>query len=220
MKKLTTLCMAFFAVLVVTSCNKMKNTFGFFPDMDSKEAVEAAKDLVKDNVKSDEWKILSVRMGEQGCDQLTNKFDNVSVTMLNKSGQAFSQTFFIKSTQDPTSLDPETIDIPDPQPLDLDKVLDPNVVLKNIETAKKMVPKEFVFRSMSSYEVTSLNKYNLGTIVLNVVEADESKRTQSNAGRKTEVFYQLIFTMEKDGSIRCRDLEDYADAQAEGEVTE
>lgn len=217
MKKITLLCMALFAVFAVVSCDKFKSATEAISGvikMDTKECIEKVSEIVQENVNTNDWKIVKISISED-CStdgKLENKFSSISVDLVDKNGEAYTQSYIYNpsvisdlSTASTTFYKADPKDI---EPIDVKKALDPERVLKVINDAKSMIPQEYEFLALESYEITNTNKDCTEEFTFAVVDKDKNKRYVSNAGKKSLVYYELNFKVNNDGKLTCTDLEE------------
>lgn len=211
--KATTLALTAF---VVSACNLVGN-LGTLA-MDSEDAVKKVKKLVTDNIDTGEWKIIGLSWNEGGGNgQLANDLNSgfVSVNMVKKDdGREYSQSFIGQLHYKPTAPDPNTRR---DTPLEYDKItpidvakLDPAAIVSQLEEAKKMLPEQYVFKSLASYEmdatvpseITGRGEYSdqqTAEFVMNVVE--KGKETVTSAGQTSIVYYEVTFEVAPDGTL-------------------
>lgn len=206
--------------LAAASCN---GTGGFGQlAMDSPEAVTKVKELVTENVSPNEWKLVEVGWTEGNSDneKLSNNLNQgyVSVKMVKSNGQVFTQSFIGQLGWKPSDITPdhwydEGLDYAKTTPIDASK-LDPSAIVKYIDAAKKMVPAEYEFKSLGSFEITAgipagssgkgeyTDKQTIN-FTLNVTE--KGNETVSNAGTTSTIYYELHFEVDADGQLTMKE---------------
>lgn len=209
--------MALFAVFAVVSCDKFNSATEAISGvikMDTKECIEKVSEIVQKNVNTNDWKIVKIRIVED-CStdgKLGNKFSSISVDLVDKNGEAYTQSYIynpsVISDLSTASTAFYKADPKDIEPIDVKKALDPERVLKVINDAKSMIPQEYEFLALESYEITNTDKDCTEEFTFAVVDKDKNKRYVSNAGKKSLVYYELNFEVTNDGKLICTDLED------------
>lgn len=90
MKNFQKVCMLAFAAILLAACSKsaLKDLGGV--KMDTESAVEKAKSIAADNIKPDQWKVISLSWSEgSGRDELTNNISFISYEMVDKDGRVW-----------------------------------------------------------------------------------------------------------------------------------
>lgn len=194
-----------FAAILLAACSKsaLKDLGGV--KMDTESAVEKAKSIAADNIKPDQWKVISLSWSEgSGRDELTNNISFISYEMVDKDGRVWDQSFMSDLGWKASELsdagwekwhkDLNAKDVPA-----IDKAnLNPADILKDIDAAKALIPAEFEFKSMDSYTMNTYDDPKV-SIKLNVIE--KGKETVSNAGQTSTVFYELDFRKNAKGKM-------------------
>lgn len=205
MKNFQKVCMLAFAAILLAACSKsaLKDLGGV--KMDTESAVEKAKSIAADNIKPDQWKVISLSWSEgSGRDELTNNISFISYEMVDKDGRVWDQSFMSDLGWKASELsdagwekwhkDLNAKDVPA-----IDKAnLNPADILKDIDAAKALIPAEFEFKSMDSYTMNTYDDPKV-SIKLNVIE--KGKETVSNAGQTSTVFYELDFRKNAKGKM-------------------
>lgn len=194
-----------FAAILLAACSKsaLKDLGGV--KMDTESAVEKAKSIAADNIKPDQWKVISLSWSEgSGRDELTNNISFISYEMVDKDGRVWDQSFMSdlgwkaselsdagweKWHKDLNAKDVPAIDMANLNPAD---------ILKDIDAAKALTPEGYEFKSVDMFEMNTYDDPKV-SIKLNVVE--KGKETVSNAGQTSTVFYELSFKKNKDGKM-------------------
>ena len=205
MKNFQKVCMLAFAAILLAACSKsaLKDLGGV--KMDTESAVEKAKSIAADNIKPDQWKVISLSWSEgSGRDELTNNISFISYEMVDKDGRVWDQSFMSdlgwkaselsdagweKWHKDLNAKDVPAIDMANLNPAD---------ILKDIDAAKALIPEGYEFKSVDMFEINTYDDPKV-SIKLNVVE--KGKETVSNAGQTSTVFYELSFKKNKDGKM-------------------
>lgn len=205
MKNFQKVCMLAFAAILLAACSKsaLKDLGGV--KMDTESAVEKAKSIAADNIKPDQWKVISLSWSEgSGRDELTNNISFISYEMVDKDGRVWDQSFMSdlgwkaselsdagweKWHKDLNAKDVPAIDMANLNPAD---------ILKDIDAAKALIPEGYEFKSVDMLEINTYDDPKV-SIKLNVVE--KGKETVSNAGQTSTVFYELSFKKNKDGKM-------------------
>lgn len=205
MKNLQRVLMLALAAIMITACSKsgLKDLTGV--KMDTESAVEKAKSIAADNIKPDQWKIISVSWTEgMGRDELSNNVSIFTYEMVDKDGRVWNQSFMSDLGWKATELTDagwekwhKDLNAKDVPAIDMTN-LNPAEVMKDIEAAKALIPAEFEFKSMDSYEMNTYDDPKV-SIKLNVVE--KGKETVSNAGQTSTVFYELDFRKNAKGKM-------------------
>lgn len=206
--------------LTATSCNGAGG-FGQLA-MDSPEAVTKVKEVVSENVKPDEWKLVDLEWneGNGNNEKLGNNLNqgNISVKMVKANGQVFTQNFLGQMGWKPTDISPdhwydEGLDYAKITPIDVSK-LDPAAIVRHIEAAKKMIPAEYEFKSLARFEITAgipsgsngkgeYTDRQTMSFMLNVTE--KGNETISNAGTTSTIYYELNFEVDADGRLTMKE---------------
>lgn len=194
-----------FAVVLLSSCGKsgLKDLAGV--KMDSQGAVEKAKSIAADNIKPDQWKVISLSWSEgSGRDELSNNVSIFTYEMVDKDGRVWNQSFMSDLGWKATELSDagwekwhKDLNAKDVPAIDI-AALNPAEVLKDIEAAKALIPAEYEFRSVDSYNMNTYDDPKV-SVKLNVVE--KGKDTISNAGQTSTVFYELDFRKNNNGKM-------------------
>ena len=204
MKNLQRVLMLALAAIMITACSKsgLKDLTGV--KMDTESAVEKAKSIAADNIKPDQWKIISVSWTEgMGRDELLTTFLFLPMRWLTKTdacGTSRSCLTWLEATE-LTDAGWEkwhkNLNAKDVPAIDMAN-LNPAEVMKDIEAAKALIPAEFEFKSMDSYTMNTYDDPKV-SIKLNVIE--KGKETVSNAGQTSTVFYELDFRKNAKGKM-------------------
>ncbi len=214
--KLTSLIAATAIATAVSSCG---GGLGFGKiAMDSEEAVNKVKDIVTESVNPSEWKLVEIEWNEGTSDRekLGNDLGqgSIFVKMVRANGQVFTQGFVGQLGFKPTDLSPdhwydEGLDYDKVTPIDASK-LDPAAIVAQIDKAKSMIPEDYEFKSVASYEITAgipasssgKGEYTTAQTAefrVNVVE--KGNETVSNAGSTSIIYYEIDFDVDADGNV-------------------
>lgn len=173
--------------------------------MDTEDAVEQAKEIAEDNIKPDQWKIISVTWSEgSGNKELSNEATMFTYELIDKAGRVWSQSFTAENgweASKPTdagwdkwhkNLNPK--DVPG---IDIANI-NAAEVIRNINAAKKLIPAEYEFRSTHSYTMNTYDDPKV-SVKLNVVERGSGY--SANGGQASAVFYELDFRKNAKGKM-------------------
>lgn len=173
--------------------------------MDTEDAVEQAKEIAEDNIKPDQWKIISVTWSEgSGNKELSNEATMFTYELIDKAGRVWSQSFTAENgweASKPTdagwdkwhkNLNPK--DVPG---IDIANI-NAAEVIRNINAAKKLIPAEYEFRSTHSYTMNTYDDPKV-SVKLNVIERGSGY--SANNGQASTVFYELDFRKNAKGKM-------------------
>lgn len=205
MQKFHKVFMLTMTVILFAACGKsgLKNLRGV--KMDTEDAVEQAKEIAEDNIKPDQWKIISVTWSEgSGNKELSNEATTFTYELVDKAGRVWSQSFTAENgweASKPTdagwdkwhkNLNPK--DVPG---IDIANI-NAAEVIRNINAAKKLIPAEYEFRSTHSYTMNTYDDPKV-SVKLNVVERGSGY--SANNGQASTVFYELDFRKNAKGKM-------------------
>ena len=205
MQKFQKVFMLAMTVILLAACGKsgLKNLRGV--KMDTEDAVEQAKEIAEDNIKPDQWKIISVTWSEgSGNKELSNEATMFTYELVDKAGRVWSQSFTAENgweASKPTdagwdkwhkNLNPK--DVPG---IDIANI-NAAEVIRNINAAKKLIPAEYEFRSTHSYTMNTYDDPKV-SVKLNVVERGSGY--SANGGQASTVFYELDFRKNAKGKM-------------------
>lgn len=173
--------------------------------MDTEDAVEQAKEIAEDNIKPDQWKIISVTWSEgSGNKELSNEATMFTYELIDKAGRVWSQSFTAENgweASKPTdagwdkwhkNLNPK--DVPG---IDIANI-NAAEVIRNINAAKKLIPAEYEFRSTHSYTMNTYDDPKV-SVKLNVIERGSGY--SANDKQASTVFYELDFRKNAKGKM-------------------
>lgn len=207
------------AACVAALCNGCGSLGIGGPKMDTAEATTLVKETVMKNIDRSQWKIHNIRWQEG--EELGNDLLQVTVGLVNPSGECFTQSFILsgpaKGTvselrqatgrnrvefEKVTGIDPETID--------------PAAIQQQYEAAKAMIPENYTFKSIGSYEIGETlssgvelfdRGKNVGAIEtdfgVNVTE--NGKEMVESAGKRSIQYYEVMFKVLPDGSVEMEE---------------
>lgn len=230
MRKLT-LRMLVIALLatVFASCGKMSGALGMNDiDMDKEEAVTKVKEVITKNVDATKWKIVEISWSES--DKLSNSIGYINLQLVDKEGNISSQSFSLNNEHEfvanevKESITPKvarnTLVFEEVKGIDVNK-LDGQQILKQLEAAKALIPADYNFKSIESYNITEdvrrLTKMShLSKIKDTKVYGKQNVNLKINTTKKeegTEVkgrqiitnYYTIPFIVKEDGSVEIRE---------------
>lgn len=205
MQKFQKVFMLAMTVILLAACGKsgLKNLREV--KMDTEDAVEQAKEIAEDNIKPDQWKIISVTWSEgSGNKELSNEATMFTYELIDKAGRVWSQSFTAENgweASKPTdagwdkwhkNLNPK--DVPG---IDIANI-NAAEVIRNINAAKKLIPAEYEFRSTHSYTMNTYDDPKV-SVKLNVVERGSGY--SDNDKQASAVFYELDFRKNAKGKM-------------------
>lgn len=205
MQKFQKVFMLAMTVILLAACGKsgLKNLREV--KMDTEDAVEQAKEIAEDNIKPDQWKIISVTWSEgSGNKELSNEATMFTYELVDKAGRVWSQSFTAENgweASKPTdagwdkwhkNLNPK--DVPG---IDIANI-NAAEVIRNINAAKKLIPAEYEFRSTHSYTMNTYDDPKV-SVKLNVVERGSGY--SDNDKQASAVFYELDFRKNAKGKM-------------------
>lgn len=205
MQKFQKVFMLTMTVILFAACGKsgLKNLRGV--KMDTEDAVEQAKEIAEDNIKPDQWKIISVTWNEgSGDKELSNEATMFTYELIDKAGRVWSQSFTAENgweASKPTdagwdkwhkNLNPK--DVPG---IDIANI-NAAEVIRNINAAKALIPAEYEFRSTHSYTMNTYDDPKV-SVKLNVVERGSGY--SANDEQASTVFYELDFRKNAKGKM-------------------
>lgn len=205
MQKFQKVFMLTMTVILFAACGKsgLKNLREV--KMDTEDAVEQAKEIAEDNIKPDQWKIISVTWNEgSGDKELSNEATTFTYELVDKAGHVWSQSFTAENgwkASKPTdagwdkwhkNLNPK--DVPG---IDIANI-NAAEVIRNINAAKALIPAEYEFRSTHSYTMNTYDDPKV-SVKLNVVERGSGY--SANDEQASTVFYELDFRKNAKGKM-------------------
>lgn len=205
MQKFQKVFMLAMTVILLAACGKsgLKNLREV--KMDTEDAVEQAKEIAEDNIKPDQWKIISVTWSEgSGDKELSNEATTFTYELVDKAGRVWSQSFTAENgweASKPTdagwdkwhkNLNPK--DVPG---IDIANI-NAAEVIRNINAAKALIPAEYEFRSTHSYTMNTYDDPKV-SVKLNVVERGSGY--SDNDKQASTVFYELDFRKNAKGKM-------------------
>lgn len=204
------------ALMMTTSCGSLKSAFTP-TKMDTVEATTKVVEALKKNIDFNEWKVYNVRWME--AEELENDLLMVSVDMINKSNDCFSQVFHLGG-----SIPGHVGDLSKATGIGLDKLtfdavkgitvdmINPEAIQKQYEAAKATIPAEYDFKSIGNYELSeerpSGNKFldrdkEIGKVSaqFDINMTERGKEYVESAGKRSLQYYEATFNVLPDGSI-------------------
>lgn len=193
--------------------------------MDSEEVATKVKEAVTKNVDATKWKIYEITWAEG--EELGNKLSSINLTLVNKDGDYFTQKidlnnkheFVAEEVKEPTIPESARSKIVYDEVVGIDcSKLDGKAIVKQIEAVKTLIPAEYEFKSVKSYNIeedvhridhmdklrSNFNKKGKKygeqstSITLNVLKKGEG--TQMEGRHITTNYYSIPFVMKEDGS--------------------
>lgn len=211
-KPILLLCAACIAAFC-TNCNSLGAGSG--PKMDTAEATALVVQTVQEKIDPGQWKIYRI-LWQEG-EQLGNELQQVTVYLVNESGECFTQTFILAGTAKGTVSDlRQAIG---QNRVDFGKVngivpgeIDPAAIRQQYEAAKAMIPDTYTFRSISSYDIaetlsSGVELFDRGKQIgeikaqFDVNVTENGKETIESAGKKSIQYYQITCNVLPDGSV-------------------
>lgn len=180
---------------------------------DSEASYAKAIELTKKSVDTDKFKIYSLSFIDG--ETLSNNLFLVTVKLVNKDNQAFSQSYYLNGLE-PTALREvqQTFEAPEYATtvgIDLSE-LDAAQIAAQIAQAKTMLPEGHSFKSVGRYEIeevvpSGISQFNkdkeLGkqTTSFIVCFTEDGKETETSAGKTSYIYYEAKVTVEPDGTL-------------------
>lgn len=209
--------LALFSVALLTACGGTSSLLSGGTKMDTTEATTKVIESLKKNIDFNEWKIYNLYWMEG--EELENDLTILSVEMINKSNDCFSQTFLLGGTaagnvgdlSKARGFGKDELTFDGVKGITLD-MINPEAIQKQYEAAKAMIPEEYDFQSISRYDfnevIPSGNSYldskkNIGQInsSFDVNTTERGKEYVESAGKKSMQYYETNFNVLPDGSI-------------------
>lgn len=180
---------------------------------DAEASYAKAIELTKKSVDSDKFKIYSLTFMEG--ETLSDNLFLVTVKLVNKDNQAFSQSYYMNGLE-PTDLRDvqSTFEAPEYETtvgIDLSQ-LDPKQIASQIAQAKTMLPEGHSYKSVGRYEIeeevpAGMSHYNrnkeLGKQHTSFIVrfTEDGKETETSAGKTSYIYYEAKATVEPDGTL-------------------
>ena len=180
---------------------------------DAEASYAKAIELTKKSVDTDKFKIYSLSIMEG--ETLSDNLFLVTVKLVNKDDQAFSQSYYMNGLE-PTDLRDvqSTFEAPEYEPtvgIDLSE-LDPARIAAQIAQAKTMLPEGHSYKSVGRYEIEE--EVPAGNSALNrnrkpgqqhtsfiVRFTEDGKETETSGGQVTHLYYEAKILVNADGTI-------------------
>ena len=196
------------AAATICSCSSLTG----YPT-DAEASYAKAIEIAKKSVDTDKFKVYSLSFMEG--ETLSDNLFLISVKLVNKDNQAFSQSYYMTGL-DPTALSDvqRTFEAPEYETtvgIDLTK-LDAAQIAAQIAQAKTMLPEGHTFKSVGSYQIEE--DVPAGNSVFNrnktfgkqhtsfvVRFTEDGKETESSAGKTSYIYYEAEVTVEPDGTL-------------------
>ena len=200
------------AALCAVSCNTLTGN-----PADEADSYAKAIELTKKSVDAERFKIYSISFIEM--EELSNNLGLVTVKMVNKDDQAFSQSYYLSGIA-PTDLREVQSVFESPKygttvGIDLDK-LSPETIAAQIAEARTMLPEGHTFKSVGRYDIeeevpAGMEHYNRNkvmgrqTATFTIRFTEDGKETESSAGKTSIIYYEGKATVNPDGSLSIED---------------
>lgn len=200
------------AALCAVSCNTLTGN-----PADEADSYAKAIELTKKSVDAERFKIYSISFIEM--EELSNNLGLVTVKMVNKDDQAFSQSYYLSGIA-PTDLREVQSVFESPKyettvGIDLDK-LSPETITAQIAEARTMLPEGHTFKSVGRYDIeeevpAGMEHYNRNkvmgrqTATFTIRFTEDGKETESSAGKTSIIYYEGKATVNPDGSLSIED---------------
>ena len=152
------------------------------------------------------WKVYNLYIGNEGIPQMCkNTFEDASASMMDAEGNQIRQRIF-PEVGSPAPTNDSRIVFDEIPPLDFTAAK----AMKNIEDCKAMIPEEYKFLNLENYRVSFMprKKGFDHDITINVQEVGKETLEANGVKADKDVYYSLNFTVNPDGTIRCREFED------------
>ena len=199
------------AVALLTACSGGGLTG---TQMDSEKAARFVNEKVAKNIDRDNWKIFEINWSEQ--EELENTLGFILVSMVNSTGDCYSQPFIGQIGWGAGELSPEHwyqhLDFAQVKGLD-PTAIDPAEYLRQIEAAKAMIPEGYSFKSVKEYTLQetlpSRTELENGTgtypqtteTSFTLCITEDGNETVSSAGNTSIVYYEVGFHVLPDGTV-------------------
>ena len=184
------------AAATICSCSSLTG----YPT-DAEASYAKAIEIAKKSVDTDKFKVYSLSFMEG--ETLSDNLFLISVKLVNKDNQAFSQSYYMTGL-DPTALSDvqRTFEAPEYETtvgIDLTK-LDAAQIAAQIAQAKTMLPEGHTFKSVGSYQNRNktFGKQHTSFVVR---FTEDGKETESSAGKTSYIYYEAEVTVEPDGTL-------------------
>ena len=200
------------AALCAVSCDAITGC-----PADEANSYAKAIELTRKSMDGERFKIYSVSFMEMS--ELSNDLGLVTVKMVNKDDQAFSQSYYLSGLE-PTDLREVQSVFESPEyettvGIDLGK-LSPEAIAAQIAQAKTMLPEGHTFKSVGCYEIkeevpAGMEHYNRNKVMgrqtasFTIRFTEDGKETESSAGKTSIIYYEGKATVNPDGSLSIED---------------
>ena len=189
------------------SCEKLGLTA---PKMDTPEAIVRVQDAYKENVDTTKYKPIEIRWYE--LDALSNDLIYLNIQSLNKEdNKIYSQSLKIGGdSQNAGEMElskfgnRNTYDFDNENWIHLSDI-NSEVIMKQIENAKSLIPEEYAFESVGNYVISrdTKTKELKNTFDFRVTQKGESKEMR---GRQIITnYYEFSFTGFLDGTVEMHE---------------
>lgn len=202
------------AAAMLTACNSGLTD----NQMDSENAAKFVSEKVAKNIDRNEWKIFEINWSEE--EELENKLGFILVSMVNSSGDCYTQPFIGQIGWTAGDLTPEhwykRLDYAQVKGID-PTAIDPAKYMRQLEEAKAMIPEGYSFKSVSDYTLSetlpsrtevengegTYPQTTQATFTLCITE--DGKETVTSAGNTSIVYYELDFEVQPDGTVLLKE---------------
>ncbi len=200
------------AALCAVSCDAITGC-----PADEANSYAKAIELTRKSVDGERFKIYSVSFMEMS--ELSNDLGLVTVKMVNKDDQAFSQSYYLSGLE-PTDLREVQSVFESPEyetTVGIDRgKLSPETIAAQIAQAKTMLPEGHTFKSVGCYEIeeevpAGMEHYNRNKVMgrqtasFTIRFTEDGKETESSAGKTSIIYYEGKATVNPDGSLSIED---------------
>lgn len=218
MKKSVLVFAAATVATVVVACGSIVDAITGAVKMDTPEATQMVIESLKKNINFDEWKIHEISWIEG--EKLSNNISLMHVRMVNKNNDFFQQTFMLDGyskdnvgdlKKDNVGMAP-IVDFATFEGITLE-MINPEVIQKQYQEAKAMIPAEYEFRSISHYGLKLTlpcanelkfepnKKYGELKQEFEINTIEIGKEYVESAGKTSLQYYEFDFKIAQDGSV-------------------
>ena len=186
------------AAATICSCSSLTG----YPT-DAEASYAKAIEIAKKSVDTDKFKVYSLSFMEG--EPLSDNLFLISVKLVNKDNQAFSQSYYMTGLE-PTALSDvqRTFEAPEYETtvgIDLTK-LDAAQIAAQIAQAKTMLPEGHSEDVPAGNSVFNRNKtFGKQHTSFVVRFTEDGKETESSAGKTSYIYYEAEVTVEPDGTL-------------------
>ncbi len=183
--------------------------------MDTENAAKFVSEKVTKNIDRNDWKIFEINWSEE--EELENKLGFILVSMVNSSGDCYTQPFIGQIGWGAGDLTPEhwykRLDYAQVKGID-PAAIDPAEYARQIAEAKALIPEGYSFKSVSDYTIAetlpSRTEIEEGegvypqttTASFTLCITEDGKETVTSAGNTSIVYYEIEFEVLPDGTVQ------------------